>query len=449
MFSYLRCRFLLRLVKILDTVLIAIPFAVYWYKCYSGELSGLLFAKEKWLIVFLFWVLYIALGRTYDAFLISLNHISEMIYSQILAIFISDSILFVVIWVLTGSLPIMLSGVGMLASQIALAVIWAYLAQRWYFGVYPPKKSVVIYNTRKDLERLIEVYGMEKKFRIQFTLPVEECLDKLCLLKDLDAVFLTDIHSHERNIILKYCVENHIEIYMIPRTGDVLISSARRLHLFRLPMLKLGRYNPSLEYLIGKRLFDLLVAGFAVIILSPVMVATALGIKIYDHGPVLYRQIRLTRNGKEFSILKFRSMRVNAEEDGIPRLSTGESDSRVTPVGKIIRKFHIDELPQLLNVIAGSMSIVGPRPERPELAAEYEKELPEFRLRLQVKAGLTGYAQVYGGYDTAPYDKLQMDLMYIGGCGFLEDLKICFATLKILFLPEKKREQEFASYGYK
>ena len=151
---------------------------------------------------------------------------------------------------------------------------------------------------------------------------------------------------------------------------------------------------------------------------------------------MFYRQKRLTRNGREFYVLKFRSMRQDAEKDGVARLSTGDADDRITPVGRFIRKVRIDELPQLLNILEGSMSIVGPRPERPEIASQYEETLPEFSLRLQAKAGLTGYAQVYGKYNTTPYDKLQMDLMYIAHPSFLEDLRIIFATIKILFLPE-------------
>ena len=150
----------------------------------------------------------------------------------------------------------------------------------------------------------------------------------------------------------------------------------------------------------------------------------------------MYKQKRLTKNGKEFYVLKFRSMRQDAEKDGVARLSTGDADPRITPVGRVIRKLRIDELPQLFNILGGSMSIVGPRPERPEIAAQYAEELPEFNLRLQAKAGLTGYAQVYGKYNTTPYNKLQMDLMYIAHPSFFEDLRIIFATVKILFLPE-------------
>ena len=183
-------------------------------------------------------------------------------------------------------------------------------------------------------------------------------------------------------------------------------------------------------------MFDIVVSLTALILCSPVLLVTALAIKLNDGGPVFYKQCRLTKDGKEFDILKFRSMKVDAEKDGVARLSTGENDDRITPVGHVIRKYRIDELPQLINILKGELSVVGPRPERPSIATLYEEEMPEFNLRLQAKAGLTGYAQVYGKYNTTPYDKLQMDLMYIANPSFLEDIKICFATVKILFTPE-------------
>ena len=224
-------------------------------------------------------------------------------------------------------------------------------------------------------------------------------------------------------------------MYLVPRIGDVLMSGAQQMHMFHLPMLRVGRYNPSPWHTIAKRTFDVVSAGALFLVISPLMLITAIAIKT-DGGPVSYQQRRLTQDGKEFDVLKFRSMRVDAEKDGVARLSTGDKDDRITKVGHFIRKVRIDELPQLLNIIGGSMSVVGPRPERPEIASQYVKEMPEFSLRLQAKAGLTGYAQVYGKYNTTPYDKLQMDLMYISNPSFWEDLRIIFATIKILFVPE-------------
>ena len=276
----------------------------------------------------------------------------------------------------------------------------------------------------------------KKKFQVEEVLQVEECLDNLHKLDKMETVFLSGIHSHDRNIILKYCIEHRIKVYVIPRVGDVLMSGAKQVHMFHLPMFRIGRYDPQPEYVFFKRLFDLAIAGAATIVLSPIMIVTAIAIKAYDKGPVFYSQVRLTKDGKEFGVLKVRSMKVNAEKDGVARLSSGDNDPRITPVGRFIRKCRIDELPQLLNIIKGDMTIVGPRPERPSIAAEYEETMPEFRLRLQAKAGLTGYAQVYGKYNTTPYDKLLMDLMYISNANLLDDLKIMFATVKILFMAE-------------
>lgn len=200
------------------------------------------------------------------------------------------------------------------------------------------------------------------------------------MLDGINTVFLSGIHSHDRNIILKYCVENNITVFVVPRIGDTIMSGAHHMHMFHLPMLRVGRYNPQPEYLFVKRLLDIVISAIALVILSPIFLVTAIAIKATDHGPVFYKQIRLTKDGKEFGILKFRSMRVDAEKDGVARLSSGENDDRITPVGKIIRACRVDELPQLINILKGDLSIVGPRPERPEIAAQYCEEMPEFSL---------------------------------------------------------------------
>ena len=184
-----------------------------------------------------------------------------------------------------------------------------------------------------------------------------------------------------------------------------------------------------------KRTMDIVASGLALIVLSPIFLVTAIAVKS-DGGPAFYRQKRLTKDGKVFEILKFRSMRIDAEKYSGAVLSSGENDTRITKVGRIIRAYRLDELPQLINILKGDMSLVGPRPERPEIQAKIEKEVPEFSLRLQAKAGLTGYAQVYGKYNTSFYDKLLMDLMYISRPSILEDLTIILATLRILTSKE-------------
>ena len=184
-----------------------------------------------------------------------------------------------------------------------------------------------------------------------------------------------------------------------------------------------------------KRMIDLICAIILVVVTAPIMLITAIVIKLYDGGPVLYKQVRVTRGDKELKIMKFRSMRVDAEKDGVARLAS-KNDSRITPIGKFIRKVRIDELPQLFNIIKGEMSFIGPRPERPEIIKQYLEEMPEFAFRTKVKAGLAGYAQVYGKYNTTPYDKLKLDLTYIENYSLWLDIKLMLLTLKILFSAE-------------
>ena len=181
-------------------------------------------------------------------------------------------------------------------------------------------------------------------------------------------------------------------------------------------------------------MFDVIASLAGIILASPVMLIIALAIKLYDGGPVLYKQKRVTLNEQVFDIYKFRSMIQDAEKDGVARLAA-EGDSRITPVGKFIRKTRLDELPQLFNILKGEMSVVGPRPERTEHHEAYSKQIPEFPFRTKVKAGLTGYAQVYGKYNTPPYDKVQMDLMYVANKSIVEDFKLMLMTFKILFIP--------------
>ena len=427
----------LRIVKCLDALLMTVPFAICWFFAYAPLLTVSYRAGENWLIVAVFLVIYVIYGRVYEGFMVSLYRISEMVYSQGLAAFVTDAILYLISWLLLRHIPNPLPLLAALMGQILLAAIWSYCVHQWYFHVFQPLPTAIIYDQRRGMEDLIGEYGLNKKFDIQATANVEDCLENnLEILDGMKVAFLCGVHSHERNIILKYCIAQSIQIYMLPRIGDVLMSAARPMHLFHLPILRVTRYNPQPEYLFVKRLFDIVSSGLVLLVLSPLMLVIALAIKLTDGGPVFYKQCRLTKDGRTFMVHKFRSMRVDAEKDGVARLSTGDKDDRITPVGRILRKVRLDELPQLIDILKGDMSVVGPRPERPEIAAEYMEELPEFALRLQAKAGLTGYAQVYGKYNTTPYDKLQMDLMYIANPSLLEDLRIIFATIKILFMPE-------------
>lgn len=426
----------IRLLKLANVALITLPFTLVWLLYYIRMVLMYPSVYRAGGIIVMFVVLYAFFGRAYEAFLVSLKRVSDMFYAQALSILFADGFMFLVMWLMSNRFPDLPPAVGAMAAQIVLSALWCRGANRWYYAHYARQKTGVIFDMRRDVEDMFGQYNMEQKFDVQFTCPVEECLNRLEMLDDLTSVFLCGVHSHERNIILKYCVANGIVVYIIPRVGDVIMSGAKKIHLFHLPMLRVDRYNPNPEYTLAKRVLDVTLSVFLLTLFSPILLVTAVAIKLQDGGPIFYKQTRLTKDGKEFRMMKFRSMVVTAEDDGVARLSTGKEDDRITKVGRFIRACRIDELPQLFNVLGGSMSLVGPRPERPEIAAEYEKEMPEFALRLQARAGITGYAQVYGKYNTSPYDKLQMDLMYISRPSLIEDLKILFATFQIIFQKE-------------
>ncbi len=430
-------RTVMRIVKAMDVVMVAIPFIMCWYAFYADTIYSPYYRKGNWLIVALYVVLYYMVCRLYSGFLIQTKRIAELVYCQTLTLIITDGLFYIIIWLLNKFLPAIQPYLMMAVAQMGMIFLWSYIAHHWYKGKFPASRTVIVWDERPGMDELVRQYGMDGNFDIIGSYYITDCLEgNMACLNDAEVVFLCDLHSHARNQIIKYCVEKGITAYNVPRIGDVIMSGATKMHLFHLPILMVQRYNPTPEYLIIKRATDIVLSALALILLSPVFLIVSIIIKATDGGTVFYRQCRLTVNGKTFDVLKFRSMRMDAEKDGVARLSTGEHDDRITPIGHFIRAVRIDELPQLINILKGDMTIVGPRPERPEIAEQYEKELPEFKLRLQVKAGLTGYAQVYGKYNTTPYDKLLMDLMYIAKPSMAEDIKIILATIRILFLPE-------------
>ena len=250
-----------------------------------------------------------------------------------------------------------------------------------------------------------------------------------------DAIILNDIPAQKRNDILKFCYRYRVRTYVAPKLTDVMLRGAKNISLFDTPLLLVKGTGLTPAQRVSKRALDLVLSSLILIPAAPIMGLVALAIKIEDGGPVFYKQPRLTRNGREFDILKFRSMVVDAEKTAGAVLAEG-NDPRITRVGKFIRPFRLDELPQLINILKGDMSFVGPRPERKVIADEYCKDIPEFSFRLKVRGGLTGYAQIYGKYNTSAYDKLRLDLMYIENYSFLLDIKLIVLTLRILFTKE-------------
>ena len=379
----------------------------------------------------------LVLHRIYQACRVGHVRIYEMVLSQTLSNLISAGVVYLGLSIYVHWLFNPLIMLGVVAVQVLFGAVWSIFANKVYFRHYVPPRTAVVYNDEVILNQLLESPYFHEKYNVckRIRTTHDDVPALLSSLEGCEAVFAADVSAKLANGIAKFCVERNVNGYFIPRLGHIVLAGAEYVSSFSMPILKVQRAGRRSAYRALKRGFDVFASLIGIVLTSPVMLVTALLIRMEDHGPAFYRQIRLTRDGREFSILKFRSMTVNAEKDGVARLA-GANDSRITKIGHIIRACRIDELPQLFNILMGDMSIVGPRPERPEIARQYDAELPEFSLRLQVKAGLTGMAQVYGRYNTDPYHKLQMDLMYINQMSPMTDLKLIVATLKILFVKD-------------
>ena len=430
----------LLLVKALLVAVDTAFFAAAWYLFYSEQLFvETFYGKGHLFVIALFVVLYVSLAKLYGGFDLTTSSASELSYGHAVAAVITAFFTYIVLWLLQRTLPNVLPLLAVMAGMILASALWSGPAVRLTNRLLPPKRTVLIYAYSEAMENgQMIINNMPWRFALVGQLTVDgDPVRTLAELKAMnaEAVMICGVSSSVRNDIVKFCIAEKMEAYVRPNIGDYLINGAKTMQMCSLPVMLCQRCNPSVWYLVVKRGMDIALSLAALVILSPLMLVTAAAIKLYDGGPVFYKQIRLTKDRKEFYVYKFRSMRVDAEKDGVARLAS-QGDDRITPVGKVIRSLRIDELPQLLCILVGTMTIVGPRPERPEIAEQYEKEMPEFALRLQAKAGLTGYAQVYGKYNTSPYNKLQMDLQYIGSMGLVTDLKIIFATIKVLFVPE-------------
>ena len=424
-----------------SAVIIAIEtllFAYIWYKFYAHkEVIGRRFDRGNQVVIGLYVLMIYFFYKIYGGFKVGYPRVFEVIYSQILSVCCVNFITYLQLcligrWRLGEHLTPMLAMTGI---DLVIVVIWVVGMRYVYTRLYPPRQMLMIYGGRNpgDLRNKFET--REDKYAIKEMASLSLGLDVIKeKINGYKAVVIGDIPSHERNLLLKYCFEKDIRCYSIPKLSDIMLRNADDIHLFDTTLLLSRNLRLTAEQLFFKRIVDIIFSLAGLVIASPFMILIALAIKLYDGGPVFYKQPRLTKDKQIFMILKFRSMKMDSEVKGA-QLAKKEDD-RITPVGKLIRRIHFDELPQIFNILKGDMSLVGPRPERPEIAALYSERIPEFDYRLKVKAGLTGYAQVYGKYNTTPYDKLKLDLTYIETYSLKLDLKLLMLTFKILFQKE-------------
>ena len=386
--------------------------------------------------LFLYAIVVLVVFRNSECFQFGQLRITEVITGQIIGLLIVNVITYVQLCLSTNQLVAVWPMLVLTIVQGLAAVLLTVAYTSMYHRLFQPHNMLLVYG-RSEATALKQKMDVRwDKYHVNHMISVDEGYEAVCreMLK-YDAVVLNDIPAQIRNDILKFCYKNQIRSYVVPKLTDIIMRGAKENALFDTPLLLVKGTGLTLTQRFVKRAMDIVLCLIAMIVAAPVMLLIALAIKLEDGGPVFYKQERVTRDGKKFAILKFRSMIVDAEKEG-KSIPATDHDPRITKVGRITRATRIDELPQLLNTLKGDMSIVGPRPERVEHVEKYSAELPEFDYRLKVRGGLTGYAQIYGKYNTSAYDKLRLDLMYIENYSLLLDIRLIILTLRIMLSKE-------------
>jgi len=421
-------------------ILLAVFTALYsylWNTLYERVVLIPFFRRGNWAMVAMYPILLLVFGKIFGVFHVAVARRVDLIFSNVFNTFVANLITYFSLVALLRHYPDMTPLIILWVVEIVLSVLWVFGVKALNNVIFPPHSLLLIHGDYSLKELVLHVNERSERYVITEVINVSEGMEKLTeRIAAHDAILISDLPAETRNDILKYCYAIDKRIYMLPKITDIIVSSSDQIHLFDNVAYISKNYGLAQDQRIFKRAMDLVLSFVMIVLTSWLMLIIAAAIRIGDGGPAFYRQERLTIGGKVFKIIKFRSMRVDAEKMG-PQLSTMH-DPRITKVGRILRAAHLDELPQLFNVLKGDMSMVGPRPERPEIFNEYINHVPEFQFRLKVKAGLTGYAQVYGRYNSTPYNKLRLDLTYIQNYSIWLDIKCLVMTVKILFQKEAR-----------
>ena len=384
-------------------------------------------------------VLFLRIYGTYD---IGRRKSKPIIYSLVLAVIFTDIVTYLELMIMNTITPdigaFRLTSIEWLllviVVQIAVIILYTYAGNALYFYAHDPEPCCIIASTEDGVRRVMcGINKYKKQYKVEHVVHYKK-KTLYQLIDEAHAVFLCEIPAVERENIINYCYENKKNIYYTPEIADVVESNAENYLLDDISVFNYNVKSLSLEQRFLKRTLDLVLVILMGIVSSPIWIVSAIAIKSYDHGSILFKQKRATLNGRVFEVYKFRTMKENVENRSVTK-----DDDRITPPGKILRKIRMDELPQLLNILKGDMSFVGPRPEMMENVTAYTEDLPEFKYRLRVKAGLTGYAQIAGKYNTTPKDKLMMDLLYIEHYSIWKDIQLLFQTA-IVFLKADSTE---------
>lgn len=420
--------------RVAETLLEVMILTVIYYFVWKNGYDFFSFAyMGKYVLMGLYGVMLYAFFQYSDCTMFGQLNRVDLIIGQVIALVIVNFLTYFQLCLIEEALLSVTPMLVLFGLEIVAAVVLVLFYTTLYHKLYAPHDMLLIYGNKRGVGLKIKMDSRKDKYNISKLICVDEGYDKIVQeIPKYDAVILNDVSGAIRNDILKFCYRFRVRTYVAPKLTDIMVRGAKNITLFDTPLLLVKGTGLTPAQRVAKRAMDIVLSSLALLVFAIPMVLVAIAIKLEDGGPVFFRQKRMTRNGREFDILKFRSMIVDAEKYAGAVLAT-EDDPRITKVGKFIRATRLDELPQILNIFKGDMSVVGPRPERKVIADEYCKEIPEFAYRLKVRGGLTGYAQIYGKYNTSPYDKLRLDMMYIENYSLLMDIKLIILTLRIIF----------------
>lgn len=430
-----------RIVKFFGSaVVVLLELAIYyyvWMNFYNKKMEIPFWRRGNWLIAGEYLVLLLFFHRMYGGLRVGIYKYWNLVYSHMVSIVFINTFSYVQVVLFDKKMHNPTWLLLLTVVDFILVLLWAWAFKKIYIFLFPRKRLLLVHSNKPMFHLMNRIAAREDKYEIALMVSVEKGLDEIIRLsKEYDGVIIGDIPAEMRNRLIKRCYASNIRSYTVPKISDILLRSSVELNIFDSPLYLSRNYDGlAWDQRFCKRAEDLLITSLLLMVTSPFFLIIAVLIKGTDKGPVFYTQKRLTAEGKVFSIYKFRTMVVDAEKKSGP-VKAGDKDPRILPVGHFLRATRLDELPQLLNILKGDMSLVGPRPERPELAEVITRNIPEFAYRLKVKAGLTGYAQIYGKYCTTSYDKLKLDLTYIRNYSIWMDLKLILMTPKVLFMKE-------------
>ncbi len=316
--------------------------------------------------------------------------------------------------------------------QVLVIILFVRLGNDLYFHFHPPRSVLIILGSPEEEASLRAKIG---RYRLQWRVDSVASFDDPAISGKISAaevVFLGLIPDAEKAALLKLCYDSHKDIMCKAQLQDTILCNSRPAIVDDAPFLEVAYYRMSFFQRLVKRGGDIFISLFCLTLLSPVMLIIAIAILVDDGWPVIFTQQRLTIRGRPFVIRKFRTMKKEVSEHD-PQISISENDPRITRTGRFLRRFRLDEIPQFINVLRGEMSVVGPRPEMLANVERYKADLPSFVYREKMKAGITGYAQIEGRYNTTASDKLMLDLMYIESFSIWLDIKLMLRTVTVLF----------------